>query len=156
MLSNHSPFFEESFLHELLRVNRMLRNFLIISLLLGMGHSFLGCATPVIPLPPPPLDRINFSILDPSQKSIVIRGTLGSEFRGLYVFLLNQRTRSGSISQADLSEGSFESNPLEAEDKDEFLIWASKEVEDPPGESACFELDFSSNSIKTCAGSSGQ
>jgi len=118
-------------------------------LLLAVFMVFLGgCNTPVIPIPPPPIETLQLEIVDPGKNEISINGRANSNLIGMLVFLYNQRTGDGVINTAE-ADGSFVTDPLPVQDRDRLDLWAAIEAEDP-SDSLCLEVDLSQGALRAC------
>lgn len=106
-----------------------------------------GCVTPVIPLPPP---EPRLMALDQTKKEIVLAGDPSSAHAGALIFVFNQRTGMGTITQASPTDGRFVTQPIKVEDGDRMDIWAARFAEDDPSSIRCKKVDFTRKAIADC------
>jgi hypothetical protein len=104
-----------------------------------------NCVTPVIPLPPP--RSLKLELIDTSRKMITLSGQSAG---GSLVYILNQDTGGGVISQADEEDGTFTSPELRAEDKHRLLIWSARWTDDAPSETTCMEVNYQNRTLNVC------
>lgn len=107
-----------------------------------------GCNTPVIPIPPPPLETLELELTDPVENKIAIIGDANPDTSGMLIFLFNLRSGEGNITTAK-ADGSFRTEPIQVQDKDRLDIWAALEAEDP-SDSLCLELDLNNSRLSAC------
>jgi hypothetical protein len=122
-------------------------------LVLILGLVFLGACDnsgPVVPVPPPPIGDLTFDLKGTSQNQVVFNGRPNSSFRGATFFHFNQRTAKGLITKASDLDGSYVTDPLEAQDRDRLDYWVSLSAGDAQSEVICIVLDFTEKKISSC------
>lgn len=107
-----------------------------------------GCVTPVIPLPPPKIDRIDLE-LSASGKEIVLRGKADPNLSGAWIFAVNSNARQGVMREAE-ADGSFVMDPLPAADGDRINLWAAPTYFEATGDVSCGKVDLASKKLLKC------
>jgi hypothetical protein len=123
----------------------------IVALLLLLSH-LGGCVTPVIPLPPPRVEDMSFAVSGSARNLVALAGPANPSYVSHYVFVLNLRTGKGLIAATSSVDGSFNTDPFEALDKDRLDIWIARGPDDSTSGIACGILDFPSGRLTDCAG----
>jgi len=109
-----------------------------------------GCITPVVPLPPPEIRDVVFTITDPAKNLITFRSVTDSPlFANSYIFLFNHKTMKGAITLAD-NNGHYTFEPMEARDGDQLDLWSARTAFEEPSDVTCGVLDLAAGKLKRC------
>jgi hypothetical protein len=117
-------------------------------LLLSIAMILGGCVTPVIPLPPPRFEDLSFALS--GTDGVVIKGAVNANLSGSWVFVVNSRAGRGAMVNA-ADDGSFETDPISAQDRDKIHLWAAPSYYEATGDVTCMILDFKSGKPARCS-----
>lgn len=108
-----------------------------------------ACVAPVLPIPPPSLDRMQLE-LDAAAGTAVLKGTYEP---GYLLFAYNNQNGKGVVVRADEVDGSYTSDPFAVSDGDRIDIWGARYAEGTRSTYLCVEIDASSSRGYTeCSG----
>ncbi len=124
----------------------MIRTLSVLCVVLALA----GCVTPVIPLPPPKLGDLSFTLTSTGTDQVVqLKGLPNVNHGGAWIFVVNVRDGRGVMKEA-ADDGSFTTEPLRAQDKDRIHVWAAHTYYEATGDVTCGLLDFASKTLKPC------
>ena len=118
-----------------------------VLLVIAMSGLGLSCVTPVIPLPPPPLNSISFAITGPSSDMVELSCKVQAPqgYGGHWVFILNDTAKKITMVLAD-KDGNFKADPIPGHDGDQVWFWATASPGEA-GDTVCGRLQFATGTL---------
>ena len=115
-----------------------MRKFIIVITALLTLH---GCVTPMIPLPPPLVDKMSLTVVDKSAGLVRFNYKPDDEYSGAFFYVFNRTTKNGIIQQAN-EDGSLTSQTFKVEQDQELSIWAQRSTDEVTSDDVNVRVDF--------------
>ena len=123
----------------------------LTSLLVAVAfYAASGCVTPQIPLPPPSVDDLIFTSVDPTKKTISISSTGDNldRYMSARISVYNTATESGVIVRGAPLTGAFKTPPLPVEDGDQLEVRYT--FRDELSDQICIVATFKAGQPRLC------